>query len=119
MIFRILVLFALFLSTGCTRAVTAPQAMCRFVYDSRFITNTVIPIIKGRYGDRYTFFNLKDPVISTQNKYVRLVFGQSKPSEGYMPLDTANFVIVVDPCTSRVVKSYETSSSPSTSGIQQ
>lgn len=108
------ILPAMFLLAGCAQAIATTQPVCHFDYNSDFAKHVVVPVLKAKYGERYTLFNLKDPAIFNKKNYVRLVFGQSKPEEGYMPMDTANFVLIIDPCTSHVIKSFETSSSPST-----
>ncbi len=80
---------------------------CDFRYSKKFISNTIIPILKNKYGNEYKFFNLDSPRIVNKGNTIELIFDGIKPSQKILPLDGPVYFILVDSATCHVISSYE------------
>ena len=94
---------------GC--APMAIGATCAFGYDDDVLQNLVLPAVKAKYGDNSVLFekiyNYKNPTLYRHGDELELIFDQEK-SNGKAPMDAPFFVVVLDPCTRRVVRAFET-----------
>jgi len=81
---------------------------CPFHYNQKIIDQIVVPTLKTKYGNNYTWYDLNKPGILPKRKSVELIFSQSRIDV----LDTPNFVIEIESCQSKVLKAYETSPFP-------
>jgi hypothetical protein len=84
-------------------ACAAPPENCAFVYDASIKNEIVVPTLK-RHGQRnYWLYRLDEPAVMNENGTVTLIFSQNSNVN-----DAGAFVIVLNACTGRVKKAYET-----------
>jgi hypothetical protein len=81
---------------------------CPFHYTQKTIDQIVVPTLKAKYGNNYTWYDPNKPAILPGRKSVELIFSQSRIDV----LDTPNFIIQIEPCRLKVLKAYETSPFP-------
>ena len=94
--------------SGC-KTESALIERCPFVYDKKAIDDIVIPTLKSSYGQNWNIFDVNHPSIIIEGDEIELSFMQTRIDV----LDTPNFVIRLDSCSQRIIKSYETSPFPS------
>jgi hypothetical protein len=106
---RPLIITAVLLLSGCAMASDFQGKTCPFAYGQRVIDKLILPTLKTTYGANYTIWDLNKPGMIEEGNTVQLIFGQWRTDV----LDTPDFIIIVDRCTSKVIKAYETSPFPS------
>jgi hypothetical protein len=85
--------------------VSAPR-FCSFEYTQDIQDNKVLPILKQKFGEGFKFFNYEDPFIVRVDDTVQLRLRAVKSINGARLLDENPVVIAIDPCSTKVVRSY-------------
>ena len=96
---------ALICAGAATAAQTAPTA-CQFEYTPRVRQEIVLPILRQKLGDAYRFYDDEKPGVSMVKGTAQLLFLPSKKIDGKKLAFEEYFMIVLDACTLKVVRSY-------------
>jgi hypothetical protein len=88
---------------GCSTNLESNASACRFIYDEKVKTEIVLPEFRTKEGRFTENFDLDHPGIVTAKRRVELVFRLKR-----IVMDPPNFIIAIDPCTSKVIESGET-----------
>jgi hypothetical protein len=94
------------LSAGLACCSTNPRresAACPFEYTARVRSEVILPELQLKEGKFASNFELDNPGIVTKRNRVELIFRFNKNA-----MDPPNFVVVLDPCTLRIVQAGET-----------
>lgn len=89
--------------TCCASNTASRSPACSFVYDDKMKAEIILPEIRRKEGRFTENFDLEHPGIVTAKHRVELVFRLKR-----VVMDPPNFIIAIDPCTSKVIESGET-----------
>ncbi len=94
-------LYAMLILPSC--AELSPGRSCPFVYNNKVRDEIVVPTLKEHGQKFYWLYDLDKPTITYEQGRISLLFMQSIKS-----VDGNAFVIVLNSCTLRIFKAYET-----------
>jgi hypothetical protein len=97
----------LFLSSFPGSAYATSHGGCRFEYTHAIQTDVIVPILQDKFSIDYQFYNFEQPFVEEKKSSVELSFVPTKVIDGRRLMSERDFVIELDRCSSKVIRTYE------------
>jgi hypothetical protein len=85
----------------------ASEGSCHKNYKLDIEQQIVVPLLREKFGNDYAFYNFETPFVETKGETIEFSFTPTKVIDGRRLMSERDFVIQLDHCSLRVLRTYE------------
>jgi len=90
----------------------AAEPYCPFAYQ-KVMHELVLPELNKKLGERASDFSVDDPLLLQSRNNLQVILQAGRSKAGGIPLDSDNFIVIIDTCAFKVIESRFMSTEPS------